>query len=128
MHLTFCGRIFKHTILEIVYDGKGTPKQNTFPSFRKCVTTQRDSHHSFPKLHHIQFTEYIFRNPPHFFQKNQYQHDIPLPKCDTFDWTTKGRTWLVGVTSQDHPDYTQLIWSSSIKIHFIDSQLVIYLN
>ena len=23
--------------------------------------------------------------------------------CDTFDWTAKGRTWLVGVTSQDHP-------------------------
>ena len=45
-------------------------------------------------------------------------------KCDTFDRTTIGRTWLVGVTSQDHPDYTQLIWSSSIKLHFIDSQLL----
>ena len=33
----------------------------------------------------------------------------------------RGRTWLVGVTS---PDYTQLIWSCSIKIHFVDSQLL----
>ena len=31
MHLTFFGRIFKHTIMEIVYNGKGTQKQNTFP-------------------------------------------------------------------------------------------------
>ena len=26
-------------------------------------------------------------------------------KCDTFDRNTKGRTWLAGVTSQEHPDY-----------------------
>ena len=26
--------------------------------------------------------------------------------CDTFDRTTIGRTWLVGVTSQDHPGST----------------------
>ena len=31
-----------------------------------------------------------------------------LQKCDTFDWTTKGRTWM---TSQDHTDFTQLSWS-----------------
>ena len=55
----FCGRIFKHTILEVVYDGKGTQKQNTFPSFRNCVTTQSVSQHSFPNLHHIQLTENI---------------------------------------------------------------------
>ena len=65
----FCGRIFKHTVLEIVHDGKGTQKQNTFPSFRNCVTTQRVLHHSFPNLHYIQLTDYSFRNPPHFFQK-----------------------------------------------------------
>ena len=40
-------------------------------------------------------------------------------KCDTFDRTAKGRDWLA---SQDHPDYTQLIWTSTIKIHIIDSQ------
>ena len=51
-----------------------------------------------------------------------------LQKCDTFDRTTKGRTWLVGVTSQDHPDYTQLIWSSSMKMHFIDSQRLNYVK
>ena len=49
-------------------------------------------------------------------------------KCDTFDRPTKARTWLTGVTSQDHPDYTQLIWSSSIKIHIIDSQKLNYLK
>ena len=65
----FCGRIFKHTIFNILYDGKRNMKHNTFPSFRNCVTTEPVSHHSFPNLHHIQFTEYIFRNPSHFFQK-----------------------------------------------------------
>ena len=45
-------------------------------------------------------------------------------KCDTFDGTAKGRIWL---TSQDHPDYTQLIWTSAIKIHIIDSQTLNYL-
>ena len=43
-------------------------------------------------------------------------------ECDTFDRTTIGSTWLAGVTSHDHPNYTQLIWSSSIKMHFIDLQ------
>ena len=32
------------------------------PSFMNCITTQQVSHHSFPNLHHIQFTGYIFRN------------------------------------------------------------------
>ena len=40
-------------------------------------------------------------------------------KCDTFGRTAKGRTWLA---SQDHPHYTQLIWTSTIKINIIDSQ------
>ena len=40
-------------------------------------------------------------------------------KCDTFDRTAKGRTWLA---SQDHPDYTRLIWTSTIKLHITDSQ------
>ena len=39
-------------------------------------------------------------------------------KCDTFDRTMKGRTWL---TSQDHPDFTQLIRSPQSK-YIIDSQ------
>ena len=46
-------------------------------------------------------------------------------KCDTFDGTAKGRTWLA---SQDHPDFTQQIWSSSIKIHIVDSQKLNYLK
>ena len=49
-------------------------------------------------------------------------------KCDTFEKTTIGRTWLAGVTSQDHPDYTQLIRSSSIKMLFIDSPMLNYLK
>ena len=65
----FCGRIFKHTIFKIVYNEKGTQKHNMFPSFRNYVTTQCVSPHSFPNLHHIQFAEYIFRNPSHFFHK-----------------------------------------------------------
>ena len=46
-------------------------------------------------------------------------------KCDTFGRTAKGRTQL---TSQDHPDFTQLIWSSSIKKLIIDSQNLGYLK
>ena len=45
--------------------------------------------------------------------------------CHTFDRTTKGRTWLA---SQCHADYTQLIWSSSIKIYVIDSQKLNYVK
>ena len=43
-------------------------------------------------------------------------------KCDTFSRTTTGRTWLAEVVSQDHTHYTQLLWTSTIKIHIIDSQ------
>ena len=46
-------------------------------------------------------------------------------KCDTFDRTAKERTWLA---SQDCPDYTQLIWSSSIKLQIIDSDKLNYLE
>ena len=49
-------------------------------------------------------------------------------ECDTFHRTKKERAWLVGVTSQCHPEYTQLIWSFSIKIHFIHSQQLNYLR
>ena len=45
-------------------------------------------------------------------------------KCATFDKTTRGRTWLA---SQDHPDYTRLIWTSKIKIDIIESQKLNYL-
>ena len=31
--------------------------------------TQPVSHYSFPKLQHIEFTQYIGRNATHFFQK-----------------------------------------------------------
>ena len=44
-------------------------------------------------------------------------------KCDTFARTTIGRTWLAEVVSQDHTHYTQLLCTSTIKIHIIDSQM-----
>ena len=33
MHLIFCGRIFKHTIFEIVYSGKRNTKTKCIPTF-----------------------------------------------------------------------------------------------
>ena len=86
-------------------------------------------------------TLFLLKSSPHTIHRVYFQESTSLlpkgisnnmiflfQKCDTFDRTAKGRTWLVGVTSQDHPDYTQLIWSCSIKIHFVDSQLLNYLK
>ena len=88
---------------------EGTPKQNTFPFFPR----------SSPHTTHIAY----FQESTLILQKGISNNMISLcQKCDTFDRTTKGRTRLAGVTSQDHPDYTQFIWSSSIKIHFLVSQ------
>ena len=53
-----------------IQDRVGWKKEhNTFPFFRKCVTTQQVSHHSFPNPHHIQFTEYFSGIHPPSFQK-----------------------------------------------------------
>ena len=115
MHLTLCGRIFKCTIFEIVYNGKGTAKQNSFPhnSIRFALFLPISSPHT---IHRVNFQE-----SASLLENGSSNNMIFLfQKCDTFDRTAKGRAGLVGVTSQDHPDYTQLIWSSSIKIHFVD--------
>ena len=42
----FYGRIFKHTILGIVYDGKGTQKQNMSPSLG--IVSQLNEFHTIP--------------------------------------------------------------------------------
>ena len=70
-----------------------------------------------------------FRNPHHFFQKELVTTKYSsFPKVQHIVGTEKGRTWLAGLTSQDHPDYTHSIWSSSINMHFIHSQKQNYLN
>ena len=50
IHLTFCGRIFNHTILEKVYYGKGKPKQNTFPSFLELCLNSMSFTPFIPKI------------------------------------------------------------------------------
>ena len=70
-YVTVHGRIFKHSILNVKYNKKETQKPRSMPSSRNCVTTQFNSHKSFPNLHHILFTKYMFSNEPHFFIKNQ---------------------------------------------------------
>ena len=102
---------------------------------------QKTQHISiFQKLCHnsMTFTPFLPKSSPHTFHRVCSQESsLLLPKgvsnnmiflfqkCDTFGKTTKGRTWL---DSQDHPDFTQLIWSFSFKIHIIDSQKLNYLK
>ena len=40
MHLTFCWRIFKHTILKVQYNKKRNTKPRSMQSFRNCVATK----------------------------------------------------------------------------------------
>ena len=56
-----------HTILEIVYNGKGTPKQTH--SQLLGIVSQLNEFCTIPSQIFTTYTEYIFRNPPHFFQK-----------------------------------------------------------
>ena len=96
------------------------------PSFRNFGTAIRVSHDLIPNLHHIQFTESIFQESTSLLQKGICSNmTLLFQKSDTFDRTAKGSTWLA---SQDHPDYTQSIWSSSIKMHIMDSQELNYLK
>ena len=89
MHLTFCGRIFKHTILEEVYDGEGTSKQITFPSFLELCYNS------------MSFTPFIPKISPHTIHTiyvQQYASLLPkeisnniiflFQECDIFDRTT----------------------------------------
>ena len=119
-HLTFCGRNVKHTILKVQYN----KNRNTNSREQADLWKLRDNSMSFtpflPKpspntLHTLYFQEYNSLLP-----KGCDNNMIFLfQKCDTFDRTTKGRPWQA---SQDHPDYTRLIWASTIKIHIIDSK------
>ena len=99
----FCGRIFKHTILDIVYDGKGT--QNQTHSHLLGIMSQLNEFHTIPSQ----------KSSPHTIHKVYSQESTSsLPKgignnmiflfqkFDTIDRTAKGRTWLA---SQDNPDY-----------------------
>ena len=114
-HLTFCGRIFKCSILEIVCTKTNCIPELCHNSITFAPFLPKISPHT---IHTIYFQEFTSLLP-----KGIHSNIIFLfQKCDLYDRTAKGRTWLVGVTSKDHPDYTQLIWSSSIKLHSIDSQ------
>ena len=68
-HLTILWKNLQAYNIQHSVPWKKEHKTQHVPSFRNCVATQQVSHHSFPNLHHIQFTEYMFRNPAHFFQK-----------------------------------------------------------
>ena len=70
-HLILCRRIFKYTILEIVYDGKGRPKQNTYPFFG--IVSQLNEFHTIPSqtLTTNNLNDIFLGNAPHFFQKNE---------------------------------------------------------
>ena len=126
-HLIFCGRIFKHTTLEIVYDGKGTQKQTH--SLLLGSVSQLNEFCTIPsQIFTTNNSQSICQESTSLLPNGiGYTTIFLFQKCDTFDRTKNRRTWLAGVTSQDHPDYTQLIWSSSIKIHFIHSQQLNYL-
>ena len=67
---------------------------NEFHTIPSQNFTTYNSQSRFAAIHHTSYKG-IGNNTIFLFQE-----------CDTFDRTTKGRTWLVGVTSQDHPDYT----------------------
>ena len=114
-HLTFCGRTLKHTLLEIVYEEENEAQNKTMAIFLELHDNS------------ISFTPFLPRPSPHTLHTSYVQEcNSLLPtgsdnnmifvfqKCDTFGRTTKGRTWLA---SQDHPLYTQLIWTSTIKTH-----------
>ena len=96
-----------------------------FHSFRNCVTTQRSPHHSLPNLHHIHFTGHMFRNSPHFFQKESITTQYSSSKSVHIwqDYKSKNLADF-----PENPDFTQLIWRSSIKIHIKDSQKLNYLK
>ena len=91
------------------------------PIFRNCVTTEQV--YTMPSQI---FTTY---NSQRYFQ--EFTSLLPkrtnnntiflLPTCVT----TKGRTWP---TSQDHTDFTQLIWRSSIKTHIVNLQKLNYVK
>ena len=67
---------------------------NEFQTIPSQTFTTYNSQSIFPGIH-LTSSKRISNNTIFLFQK-----------CDTFDRTAKGRTWLA---SQDHPDYTQLI-------------------
>ena len=122
MHLTFCGRIFKHKYWKKCIMEK--EHQNKTHSHLFGIVSQLNEFHTIiPKISpHTIHTIYV-QECASLLPKEISNNIIFLfHECDTFDRTTIGSTWLAGVTSQDHPNYTQLIWSSSIKMHFIDLQ------
>ena len=66
---------------------------NEFHTISSQTLTTNNSHSIVPGIH-LNLPKGIGNNMIFLFEK-----------CDTFDRTAKGRTWLVGVTTQDHPDY-----------------------
>ena len=116
----------QHTLFEIVYEEENEAQNKSIPIFLEL----HDNSMSFTPFHpkpspHTLHTSYVQECNSLLPTGSDNNMIFVFQTCDTFGRTTKGRTWLA---SQDHPDYTQLIWTSTIKIRIIDSQLLNYLN
>ena len=126
MHLTFCGRIFKHTILKVQYTKKRNTNSKEQAELQEICGNSMSLWPFLPKPSpHTVPTIYVQEGTSLDPKINSNNTIFLFQMCDTFDRTTKGRSWLA---SQDHPDYTQFIWSSSMEKHFIDSQNMNYLK